>query len=97
MSVDAVYPTARDRMNFPEHLVEGLDTHNVRELYIWGANDSNFAVDISDVIDVKARALTEHVSQFAHRGEDFIERIKELWGDPDGRFYERYQRVILPI
>lgn len=97
MSVDAVYPTARDRMNFPEHLAEGLETHNVRELYIWGSNEPNFAVDISDVIDQKARALTEHVSQFAHRGDDFIKRIKERWRDADDRYYERYKRVTLPM
>ena len=29
-TIDAIYPTARDRLNFPEHLDEGLDVHNVK-------------------------------------------------------------------
>ncbi len=98
MAVDAVYPTARDRLNFPEHLEqEGLQTHNVRELYIWGGNDPNYPVDITDVIDVKVRGLTEHTSQFAHRGEDFIEQVKHRWQDPDERYYERFLRIVLPF
>src|SRR5689334_3421555 len=31
-ALDAVYPTARDHLNFPEHLAEGLEPHKVREV-----------------------------------------------------------------
>lgn len=96
MTLDAVYPTARDRLNFPEHLAEGLETHQVRELYFWGAREPNYSVDISDMIDRKISALTKHVSQFGDRNEGFIKTIKERWVDEDGKFYERFQRLILP-
>lgn len=98
LTTDAVYPTARDHLNFPEHLAqEGLETHHTREVYFWGANNPNYSVDVSDVIDVKIRALIEHHSQFGERGESFADMIRERWKDEAGRYHERFLRVILPF
>ena len=97
MTIDAVYPTARDRLNFPEHLDEGLETHNVAELFIWGSPNANFEVDVTEMVETKTRALTRHVSQFGDRGEDFIENVRTRWAAPDGRFYERFERVSFPF
>ncbi len=97
MTLDAVYPTARDRLNFPEHLDEGLECHKVAELFIWGSANANFEIDITDVIQTKIRALTRHVSQFGDRGEDFIANVEKRWSSADGRFYENFERVSLPI
>jgi LmbE family N-acetylglucosaminyl deacetylase len=98
MAIDAVYPTARDHLNFPEHLTdEGLETHHVREVYIWGDNNPNFAVDITDVLDTKIEALLKHDSQFGDRGDMFAEHIRTRWGDADGRYYERFDRLVLPL
>lgn len=93
-TVDAVYPTARDFLNFPEHRAEGLEPHKVRDLYLWGANDSNFEVDISDVVETKIAGLLEHRSQFGHR-EDFMEFVRQRWRDESGRYLERYQHVAM--
>jgi LmbE family N-acetylglucosaminyl deacetylase len=93
-TIDAVYPTARDFLNFPEQIAEGLSTHNVRELYLWGAKDANFEVDISDIVDDKVTALLEHKSQFGHR-EDFARFARERWRDESGRFLETFQKVTL--
>ena len=70
-AVDAVYPTARDTLNFPEHLSEGflLEPHKVRQISL-GGNESTFEVDVIDVIDLKLEALLLHNSQFGAR-EDF--------------------------
>ena len=57
---DAVYPTARDHLNFPEHLAEGIEPHKVREVLLWGSNQPNFDVDITDDVDRKIEALTAH-------------------------------------
>lgn len=97
MAIDAVYPTARDRLNFPEHLAEGLETHNVAEMFIWGNRGANFDVDVTEMLDTKIRALTRHVSQFGDRGEDFIKNVRDRWRSPDGRFYERFERVSMPF
>jgi LmbE family N-acetylglucosaminyl deacetylase len=94
-TVDAVYPTARDFLNFPEHMAEGLEPHKVRALYLWGANDSNYEVDITDIVETKIAALMEHRSQFGHR-EDFMEFVRRRWRDEDtGRYVERFQKVEL--
>ena len=93
-TVDAVYPTARDRLNFPEHLEEGLTPHKVRELYLWGSNGPTFDVDISAVVETKLEALLAHASQFGG-SDDFVEFARERWREDDGRYLERFRQVVL--
>ncbi len=93
-TVDAVYPAARDRLNFPEQIAEGLQPHKVRELYIFGGNESNFSVDITDVIETKIAAMLAHTSQFA---PEMMDRMRAYWGDADGRYHEQFRRVIMFI
>ncbi|PZC41739.1 MAG: N-acetylglucosaminyl deacetylase, LmbE family/N-acetylglucosaminyl deacetylase, LmbE family [Chloroflexi bacterium] len=98
MAVDAVYPTARDHMNFPEHIdTEGLETHKVGQLYIWGHSDANFKVDITDSAERKLAGLMEHKTQFGSRGDDFIPGMRDRFRDKDGNFYERFLRVDMPF
>lgn len=60
----AVYPTARDRLNFPSlERDEGLAPHNVKQVYISGTRMPNTKVDITDYLETKIRALREHKSQ----------------------------------
>ena len=89
-AIDAVYPAARDRLNFPEHLAEGLQPHKVSEIYIWGSERANFDVDITAVIETKLAALLAHKSQFE---PGFIEMLRERWRTPDGRYLESFRRV----
>jgi LmbE family N-acetylglucosaminyl deacetylase len=93
-TVDAVYPAARDRLNFPEHLEAGLAPHKVRELYLWGANEPNFEVDISGVIETKIAALRAHPSQFP-ADDEFVQQMRTFWRDEDGRYLERFRRIVL--
>jgi len=93
-TVDAVYPTARDRLNFPEHLEEGLAPHKVRELYLWGSNVPTFDVDISAVVETKLEALLAHASQFGGN-DDFVEFARTRWREDDGRYLERFRQVVL--
>jgi len=75
LALDAVYPTAGNRPSFPEHAEEGLEPHRVKELYLWTSDEPNFRVDITDVVDVKFRALARHRSQFAHIEERIMPRF----------------------
>jgi LmbE family N-acetylglucosaminyl deacetylase len=93
-TVDAVYPAARDRLNFPEHIEDGLETHKVRELYLWGSNAPNFHVEISEVVEQKIAALLAHESQFPPDG-GFIQQMRERWRDEDGGYRESFRRVVL--
>jgi LmbE family N-acetylglucosaminyl deacetylase len=92
VAVDAVYPAARDRLNFPEQIADGLQPHKVKSIYIWGSEKANFEVDITDVIGTKIEALKLHESQF---GEDFLRNILERWRTPEGRFIESFRKVTL--
>ena len=93
-TVDSVYPTARDRLNFPEQIADGLPPHKVRELYLWGTNHANFTVDISAVLETKVAALLAHRSQFGD-GAQFLEFVRERWKDAEGRTVEQFRRIVL--
>lgn len=60
----AVYPFARNRPTFPDLAAEGLEPHEVAELWIssWG-DKANRWVDVEDTIELKIKALREHKSQ----------------------------------
>lgn len=93
-ALDAVYPTARDHLNFPEHLAEGLEPHKVREILLWGTNQPNWDLDITDLVDQKIHALSAHVTQFSDR-QDFVNFVRERWKDETGRYLERFRRIAL--
>jgi len=93
-ALDAVYPAARDHLNFPEHLAAGLEPHKVREVLLWSTNAPNHDLDISAVVDRKVDALMAHTTQFAAR-EDFVDFVRERWRDPEGRYLERFRRLTL--
>jgi len=98
VAVDAIYPAARDRLNFPEHLDEGLETHNVKEIFIWGSEKANYEVDISAVVEQKIHALNAHISQGLGADDpnsDFLRFVRERWRGEDGRYTERFRRVVL--
>ena len=62
-TTDAVYPTARDPLYFPEHLQEGLEPHKTAEIWFFGPEHPDKLVDITDTFDRKIHALRAHVTQ----------------------------------
>ena len=63
-AMSAVFPSARDRLTFPELLNdEGLEPHNVRELWVMGHEEPDRFVDVTDHIDTAVAALQAHRSQ----------------------------------
>jgi len=80
-ALDAVFPSARDYHVFPELISEGLMPHKVHEVYLGGAGDEGTVwIDITDTIETKIRALTEHKSQVGEDSESLTklgERVKE--------------------
>lgn len=91
LALDAVYPAARDPHNFPE---QGLEVHKVAEVYLWGARNADFQVDVTDHFDQKLDALREHKSQFPVH-PSWGEQIKQRWAE-DGRYLEYFQRILVP-
>ena len=97
VALDAVFPSAGTRLIFPELLAEGLEPHEVRQVYIHGAERPDTYVDIAETLDVKLAALRAHKSQM---GEwDPAEMITQ-WAADQGRrrklkAAESYRRMIL--
>ncbi|MEO7945489.1 MAG: PIG-L deacetylase family protein [Candidatus Saccharimonadales bacterium] len=63
-TLDAVYPLARDHLTFAELQKEGLEPHSTAHVLLTNFETQNYYVDISDTIDLKLRALAQHISQF---------------------------------
>lgn len=63
VTLNCVFPYARDRMAFPEHNEEGLQPHKVREVYMWGSLDPDTYLDVTDTFEDKLDALSRHRSQ----------------------------------
>lgn len=62
-ALDAVYPLARDALVFPEHALDGLVPHAVREVWLFSSALASSYVDISDGFDRKVHARLAHQSQ----------------------------------
>ena len=96
--VDAVFPTARDPLNFPEHLAAGLSAWKVAELFLWSTNEANQLVDVGDTLERKIAALAHHASQFRDFGETarWLRRGAEELGERAGYpAAEGFRRVML--
>jgi len=96
--VDAVFPTARDPLNFPEHLAAGLEPWKVAELFLWSTNEANQLVDIGATLERKIAALAHHASQFRDFPETarWLRRGAEELGERAGyRAAEGFRRVML--
>jgi LmbE family N-acetylglucosaminyl deacetylase len=95
-TIDAVFPTARDRLTFPELLAEGLEPHKVSQLWLGAAGQPNVFIDIGDTLGLKLDALRAHPSQL---GDDVTEFATQLarWSaeGQDFEFGESFRRFIL--
>ena len=64
VTLDAIFPYARDHLAYPDLLEEGLQPHKVREVLLWAApEDINYRSDITNTYDIKVAALRCHKSQ----------------------------------
>ncbi len=63
-ALSAIFPSARDRLTFPELLEEGLGPHKVREIWVSGGGEgSDQYVDVEAYIDTAVKALKAHKTQ----------------------------------
>ena len=82
----AVYPAARDHLNFPELWTdEGLEPWKVRQVLLTGVEEPNLWIDIERTFEIGLQSILAHVSQV--KREDVEERMRErarLVGEPQG-------------
>lgn len=79
VTLDAVFPYARDLFAYPDLLKEGLQPHRVKEVWLWTIDESiNHRSDITDTFDIKLKALRCHASQVGdNRFPDLKERMRQ--------------------
>jgi len=78
VTLDAIFPYARDIFSYLDLTKEGLDPHKVKEVLLWGTEDVNYRSDITKTFDVKLSALQCHKSQVGHIPlQELEERLRE--------------------
>ena len=97
VALDAVYPSARDPLVFPDLAAAGYAPHKVLEVFIANASDPNCAVDISTTVETKIAALRQHRSQVSEdRLREFIPARAAQMGERFGLSHaEVFHRIEL--
>ncbi len=98
VTLDAVFPYARDFLAYPDLLEQGLQPHKVKEVLLWGSEDANYRSNITDTFDIKIAALRCHKSQISDNPstglkERMRERYKMLAQGEDYELAEAFHRV----
>jgi len=73
VALDAVFPGAGNPHYFSEHLAEGLDVWEVKDVWLGWTNEPNHHEDVTGYLDVKLAALARHRSQVEGDGIRFFE------------------------
>ncbi|MDP3879465.1 MAG: PIG-L deacetylase family protein [Dehalococcoidales bacterium] len=98
VTLDAIFPFARDYHAYPDLIAEGHMPHKVKEVFLWGSEEPNYCSDISDTFELKLAALHCHKSQVGDRmnhemEERLMERCKTMAEGTDYELAEAFHRV----
>ena len=99
VTLDAIFPYARDHLAYPDLLEEGLQPHKVKEVLLWAAlEDINYRLDITNTFDIKIAALRCHKSQVGDNQLPDLEnwlkqRAKKMAERQDFELAEAFHRV----
>jgi LmbE family N-acetylglucosaminyl deacetylase len=93
VSLDAVFPAARNFRYFPALLEEGLEPHYVREVWLAAPFEANWQIDIAASFERRLEAILAHRSQVGD-GAWIRQRTQEMRekGEP---LREKYRRIQL--
>jgi LmbE family N-acetylglucosaminyl deacetylase len=96
-ALEAVFPAASMPLVFPELESEGLSPHRVKQVYIWGSQESNLWVDIGETLDRKIEALRQHKSQLGDwdPAERIIHWARERAQGHGMEYAETFRRMVL--
>ena len=99
VTLDAIFPYARDHLAYPDLLEEGLQPHKVKEVLLWApSGDINYRSDITDTFDTKLAALRCHKSQVGDSLSPDMEKRLRQWAEKmaegeDFELAEAFHRV----
>jgi LmbE family N-acetylglucosaminyl deacetylase len=104
--LDAIFPAAGNPRTYRELLAEGFPPYKVHELYLFFTGQENTYIDVSETIDLKAKGLQCHVTQFGPTSKisewipkgaaETAKEAKEKNGQ-DMQFAESFRRIKLYI
>jgi len=77
IALDAVFPGAGNPHFFSEHLSEGLEPHDVTDVWLGWTNEPNHREDVTGFLRVKVDALAAHASQLAEGIAYFEEALEK--------------------
>lgn len=79
VTLDAIFPYARDYLAYPDLIAEGLEPHKAKEVLLFAAEDDiNYISDITDTFEIKLAALRCHKSQVgAEMSPKLVEMLKQ--------------------
>ena len=97
VTLDAVFPYARDHLAYPDLLNDGLQPHKVHEMLFWASEETNYRADITDTFDLKIAALRCHKSQIERfdspQWEDWLkQRYRAMADGEDFELAEAFHR-----
>ena len=97
VTLDAVFPYARDHLAYPDLLEEGLQPHKVKQMLFWASENINYLSDVTATFDLKLAALRCHESQVKTMKvsdlEDWLrKRCKDLAEGEDFELAEAFHR-----
>jgi LmbE family N-acetylglucosaminyl deacetylase len=101
VTLDAIFPYARDFLAYPDLIEEGLEPHKVAEILFFAAEDINLRMDITATFDKKLAALRCHKSQTKGFPMDDLEtwlrdRCREMAEGESFELAEAFHRVEAP-
>jgi LmbE family N-acetylglucosaminyl deacetylase len=81
LALDAAFPAAMMPLSYPEQLrEEGLSVHRAKRLLLYGTDQADYYVDISEVMELKFESFKAHASQFTF-DEKFADRTRQRHRD----------------
>ncbi len=98
LALDAVIG-ARDRLYCPDHLRQGLKPWGVQEALLFGTEDADFCVDITQSLERKLQAVRCHQSQGLHSPavqERIRNRALEVGKKKGYPFGEAFKKIDIP-
>ncbi|MDD5038925.1 MAG: PIG-L family deacetylase [Dehalococcoidales bacterium] len=97
VTLDAIYPYARDLLAYPDLIGEGIRPHKVKEVLLWASEDPNYYSDITDTFELKIAALRCHQSQVGENNPELEKRLKRrhqtMAKGKDFKMAEAFHRV----
>lgn len=102
VTLDAVYPYARDLLAYPDLIDEGLMPHKVKKILFFGTEDVNLRIDITETFYLKLAALRCHKSQINQLEIPDLEnwlwqRCRKMAEGTDFEIAEAFHQVVVSL